>query len=77
VLGHVRPHACGDVVVDGAHHIDLDPAATHDPAAQLDQPVGVAGLRRTLQRAVDEEGSQALEARAAVLRQQVVVLVLG
>ena len=45
VLGHVRPHAGGDVVVDRADHLDLDAVLLHDARADVDQPLGVAGLR--------------------------------
>ena len=45
VLGHVRPDAGGDVVVDSADHLDLDAVLVHDPSGSVDQALGVAGLR--------------------------------
>jgi hypothetical protein len=53
VLGHVRPHARGDVVVDGPDLVDPDALLRHDPCADVGQALGMAGLRRPFQSAVD------------------------
>jgi hypothetical protein len=45
VLGHVRPHAGGDVVIDGPDRRHPDALRAHDPGAEIDQPLGVAELR--------------------------------
>ena len=53
VLGHVRPHAGGDVVVDGAELIDLRRRACVMIAALRSiSPCGVAEFRGPLQRAL-------------------------
>ena len=49
VLGHVRPHAGGDVVVDGPDHVDrARPGVRMMRSADVDQPAGVAELRDRL-----------------------------
>src|SRR5947207_5663340 len=58
VFGHVGPDAGGDVVVDGAQDLDGDAVLFHDCAAEVGQPAGVAELRGTLERAVDEQRAQ-------------------
>jgi hypothetical protein len=45
VLGHVRPHPGGDVMIDGPDRFQLDTLLAHDPGADIDQPLGVAELR--------------------------------
>jgi hypothetical protein len=60
-IGQVRVHAGGDVVVDRPQDLDLDPVPAHDRGADLDQPLGVGHLGRTLQGAVEEQGPQAGE----------------
>jgi hypothetical protein len=61
VLGHVRPHAGGDVVVDRPQLGHGHPMALHDRPALVDQPLGVAGLGGALQGAVDVQGIEAVE----------------
>ena len=55
MFGHVRPHAGGDVVVDGAQRVDRHAVGLHDGLAAVDQPLGVAAVRRSLECAVDEQ----------------------
>jgi hypothetical protein len=66
VLGHVRPGAGGDVVVDRAQLLDGHAVAFHDRAAPVEQPLGVAGVRGALQGAVHVQGAQVVEAPLAV-----------
>ncbi len=61
VLAHVRVDTGGDVVVDGADHLDRDAVLAHDRRARIDQALRVAGLRAALQSAVDERCPQAGE----------------
>ena len=63
VLAHVGPDARRDRVVDGAHLVDADADALEDPARDRDQAVGLALLRRALQRAVEDDGAQVVVAR--------------
>jgi hypothetical protein len=66
VLGHVRPHAGGDVVVDGPQLGDGDPVAFHDRAAEVDQRLGVAALGGALEGAVDVQRAQVVKAPVAI-----------
>src|SRR5262249_33064821 len=61
VLAHVGPDTGGDVVVDGADHLDLDAVLLHNLGADVDQTLGVAELRRAFERAVDEQTAQPSE----------------
>ena len=58
VLGHVGPHAGGDLVVDGPHHIDRDALPPHDLHRDVGQALRVRDLRRPFQGAVDEQRPQ-------------------
>ena len=44
VLGHVGPHAGGDVVVDRPDHVDVHAVRLHDVPTEVDQALGVAGF---------------------------------
>jgi hypothetical protein len=61
VLGHVRPDADGDLVVDGADLVHGHAVLAHDRGADVDQPLRVAGLGGALEGAVDEQRAQVAE----------------
>ena len=73
VLGHVGPHAGCDVVVDGPDLFDCHALARHDLRGDVYEALGVRLLRRALQRAVDEDGTQVAEI-PRVLRAQLFLL---
>jgi hypothetical protein len=60
--GHVRPHPGSDVVVHRPQLVHRDPVLFHDRAAAVDQPLGVAALRRALEGAVDVQGTKVAKA---------------
>jgi hypothetical protein len=57
--------AGGDLVVDGSVLVHLDPVLAHDGRADVDEALGVAHLRRPLERAVDEGRAQVAEVELA------------
>jgi hypothetical protein len=69
MLGHVGPHARGDVVVDGAHQVHLHALAAHDLHGDVGQALGVGLLGRPLEGAVDEQGPKVREVPLALLAQ--------
>ena len=58
VLAHVRLHPRRDDVVDQAHDVDPRADTAQDVGAHVEQPVGVAGLGRALEGAVEVDGPQ-------------------
>ena len=75
VLGHVGPHAGGDVVIDRADALDLDPVSPHDLHRDVHQPLGVGDLGASLQGAVDEHRPQVRVVGLASLAQLRLLLV--
>ena len=65
MLGHVGPHAGGDVMVSRPEDVDLNAVPPHEVGAGIDQTLGVRHLGRRLERAVDEHRPQTIEAPGA------------
>src|SRR5246500_4552707 len=61
MFAHVRPYPSGDVMVDWPYHLDAHSVFFHDGGADFDQALGVADLRRALQRAVELQRPQSRE----------------
>ncbi len=69
VLLHVRPHAGGDVLVDGPDQVDGHAVAPHDLHRDLPQALRVGHLGGALEGAADEEGAQVAEVGGVLVAQ--------
>jgi hypothetical protein len=67
MLGHVRPDTRRQVEVDRPQVLDCDSVVAHDADRLVHEKLRVRGLRRSLQRAVEEQRTQIAEVVRLVL----------